>query len=137
MRTIRQLVEGLLRIRALRSSSRDEEALDAVGELLASTLQLQPSLVYAVSPETLRSLLSPAGTPDLERMVVAGRLLKERAELLSQLGRGEEAVWHAAQALVLLEEAQRVDVERHLEAHYAGIEALQQLVDASPPATER
>lgn len=126
MRQIKKLVEGLLRVRALRTSSRDEEALDAIGELLEGVLQLKPTLVYQMTPTTLLSLLSPAGEADLDRLVAAGALLGERAKILDELGRDDEAERHAAQALLLLEEAQALDLEGRYAEHYAGIDVLRE-----------
>lgn len=126
MRTIRQLVEGLLRARALRVSGQDEESLDALSDVLEKTLGLRSTLVYQMAPETLLSLLSPAGEADVEKLVATGRLLEERARVLTALGRDEEAARHGAQALLLLEEAESLDVEGRFQEHYAGIEALRQ-----------
>jgi len=89
-----------------------ERADEAVGEIMGS----DPSLVYALSPEGILTMLSASGSVDEFRARALGETLFARAEALDAMSRADEAALDRNRSRSLLsavlETARDEDVER-------------------------
>ncbi len=106
---VRQILTKIL-------NKRPDQALDLADEAVGEIMGSDPSLVYALSPEGVLTMLSAGGTVDEFRARALGETLFARAEALDAMSRADEAALDRSRSRALLsavlETARDEDVKR-------------------------
>lgn len=101
MRLIAQSAKMLGVVMGLREQKKQEEALVLTDEFLGRELRLKSRIALGLSDENLLRMLSTGEVLNAESVYVLSAFLQEEAELLSDLGRMEEALPRFEKALRL------------------------------------
>lgn len=125
-RIIEQFAEVGRRALGLKRENKPEAALEVVADGFARLLGLPLPMALLLASQDLERLLRTAGEPDPGRLIVAARLLAERAGLLADLGHAAEAAPCRAKAVELLRFAEKIPgdgPQRELAAEIAALSA--------------
>ncbi len=91
MRMIEQMTEAVGQIMNLRQSRKHEEALLFIDELLDKRFRLSSKLIRSLSDEDLMKVMTTNGILEADHLQAIAILMKQEAELYSELGRKDES----------------------------------------------
>ncbi|WP_169087233.1 DUF6483 family protein [Paenibacillus sp. PL91] len=111
MRMIEQMTEAVGQIMNLRRERKHEEALLFIDELLDKRFRLSSKLIRSLSDEDLMRMMTTNGVLETDHMQAIAILMKQEAELSSDLGREDESFFAYVKALHLFLRLSLVDAE--------------------------
>lgn len=111
MRMIEQLTEAVGQIMNLRQGRKHEEALLFIDELLDKRFRLSSKLIRSLSDEDLMKVMTTNGILESDHLQAIAVLMKEEAELYSELGRKDESFFTYVKSLHLFLRLSLADAE--------------------------
>lgn len=111
MRMIEQMTEAVGQIMNLRQGRKHEEALLFIDELLDKRFRLSSKLIRSLSDEDLMKVMTTNGILEADHLQAIAILMKEEAELYSELGRKDESFFAYVKSLHLFLRLSLVDAE--------------------------
>ncbi|HTG71268.1 MAG TPA: DUF6483 family protein [Candidatus Udaeobacter sp.] len=101
MRMIEQMTEAVGQIMNLRQARKHEEALLYIDELLDKRFRLSSKLIRSLSDEDLMKVMTTNGILETDHLQAIAILMKQEAELYSELGRKDESYFAHVKSLHL------------------------------------
>ncbi|KRE32587.1 DUF6483 family protein [Paenibacillus sp. Soil522] len=101
MRMIEQMTEAVGQIMNLRRERKHEEALLFIDELLDKRFRMSSKLIRSLSDEDLMKMMTTNGILEADQMQAIAILMKQEAELYSELGREDESFFAHVKSLHL------------------------------------
>lgn len=111
MRMIEQMTEAVGQIMNLRQGRKHEEALIFIDELLDKRFRLSSKLIRSLSDEDLMKVMTTNGILEADHLQAIAILMKEEAELYSELGRKDESFFTYVKSLHLFLRLSLADAE--------------------------